>query len=92
MVDRLYSERQLKEMHVPQIRRLLRERGVTGVWTASATKKALIKAYLDGHKPSEAAPSPADLMDEKIIFAIRGAAELFVELIRDELKRQNPRP
>lgn len=81
VVGKTYSEKDLSKKTVPQIRTMLRERNVHGVWVASATKKVLIKAYMELDTPL----SPAELLERKGVLALRGLVDVLAEMLKDRV-------
>lgn len=92
VIKKDFSVGALKKMHVEDLRKLCRERGMSGVWLASARKPVLIKAWIVGHGPNVDEQSPEDLADDKIVLLIREFAEVFAEMAYDVLKKKLPRP
>lgn len=84
-----YSKEELSKMTVVQIRQVLRDRGMKGIWTASAKKNKLIRAYFEGHSDE---PTAGDLLDSRGVIALRGLAEALAEMLMESIERRKPRP
>ena len=91
VVLKKYTEEGLGRKRVSELKKLLNERGVHGVWIAGANKKTLIQAILEGGKPDMLDLHDKDTLNTKTILAIRGLAEVFAEIVLDILKKREPK-
>lgn len=85
VVQKKYTEEELSQKTVKELRKVISGRGVHGVWVAGASKKALIKAILEGGRPNML---QKDILNDKTVLAMRGLAEVFAEMVMDAMKER----
>lgn len=92
VIQKKYTEAELKLLHVKDLRVILRGRGAHGIWVAAAQKDVLVKAILEGRTTNNgAAPTERDVLVSKATEAMMEFAEVFADIILDAAKRKNKR-